>query len=314
MAKWIYENKPKIKVVIISGYSDFFYAQEAIKYKVVYYLLKVIDVEEFKNVVKTLKTDLQKDNEANEQVRVETFFCDLLEDWTYENDCGEIVTCPSTSPENRFLYNGAECVVCEGFAMDMSIIYDVFDKTIKAGELLMENVEQYQKIIKKIIPAKIGKDGRILEWEKAFDECEPGHRHISHLYGFHPSDILCGEKYENAVRETLKVRMENGGGHTGWSNAWIACMYARLKEGNKVMRHIRNMFTKSIYSNMFDAHPPFQIDGNFGIAEAVCESLLQSHKGSVELIPAIPDEWKSGYVKGFVTRTGEKILLKDFFA
>lgn len=236
--------------------------------------------------------------------------CEFLQDWTYENDEGEIVTCPSTSPENNFMFDGKICCVCEGTAMDMSIIYDVFDKTIKAGEILGENVEFVREDIKKVVPVKIGKDGRILEWGREFEEAEPGHRHISHVYGFHPSDILRGEEYEKAVSETLRVRMENGGGHTGWSNAWIACVYARLKSGGKVIEHIRNMFKKSIYPNMFDAHPPFQIDGNFGIAAAICESLMQSHTGEVELISALPDEWKSGYVKGFVTRTGEKINFK----
>lgn len=152
---------------------------------------------------------------------------------------------------------------------------------------------------------KIGSDGRILEWGKEFREREPGHRHISHLYGIFPSDIWAGKEYDDAVRKTLEERLNNGGGHTGWSNAWIANVYARLGDGENVMKHIRNMFKRSIYSNMFDAHPPFQIDGNFGIASAICEALMQSHTGEIKLIPALPKEWESGEVNGFVTRTGK---------
>lgn len=241
---------------------------------------------------------------------VMTAACDFLEDWMLENENGELTTCPSTSPENQFIYNGEKCAVCEGSAMDMSIIYDVFDKTAKASIVLQKDDSHYKEIISKLKPVKIGKDGRILEWGEELTENEPGHRHISHLYGIFPSDIMTDEKYISAANETLRVRMENGGGHTGWSNAWIACVYARLGNGEKVMEHIRNMFKKSIYPNMFDAHPPFQIDGNFGIAAAICESLVQSHMGEIKLIPAIPKEWESGYVNGFVTATGEKISFK----
>lgn len=241
-----------------------------------------------------------------------TSACEFLEDWMFENEDGELTTCPSVSPENRFLSEGEECAVCEGCAMDMSIIYDVFDKTAKASEVLGKDSSHYKAVLAKLKPVKIGTDGRILEWGEEVTESkhELGHRHISHLYGFYPGDTMTGEKYADAVRETLRVRLENGGGHTGWSNAWIAAVYARLGDGERVMYHIRNMFKKSIYPNMFDAHPPFQIDGNFGICAAICESLMQSHNGETKLIPAIPDEWKSGYVKGFVSREGKTVNFK----
>ncbi len=234
----------------------------------------------------------------------------FLEDWMYEDEYGFLTTCPSTSPENAFIHNGESCCVGRGSAMDMSIIYDLFDKLIKCSEILGENTEYYKEIKNKLTPVKIGNDGRILEWGEELLEEDLGHRHVSHLYGFYPADIFTDEKYINAARETLRVRMENGGGHTGWSNAWIATLYARFSEGEKVMEHIRNMFAKSIYPNMLDAHPPFQIDGNFGIAAAICEALMQSHNGEIKLIPALPKEWKSGEVRGFVTRTGDVINFK----
>ena len=232
---------------------------------------------------------------------------EFLQDWMYENDKGELTTCPSTSPENQFIYDGEKCAVCEGSAIDMSIIYDLFDKLIKAGDILGEQTEKYKEILKKLKPVEIGSDGRIREWDEEFEENESGHRHISHVYGFFPADIMTDEKYTKAVRETLRVRIENGSGYTGWSNAWIANVYARLGDGEKVMYHIRNMFKNSIYPNMFDSHPPFQIDGNFGIVSAICEALMQSHKGRIERLSALPKEWKSGYVKGFVARTGETV-------
>lgn len=241
---------------------------------------------------------------------VMTGAAEFLMDWMYKNEEGQWTTCPTTSPENLFVYNGISCAVCEGSAMDMSIIYDLFDKLIKASEILGEDTLLYEKILADLKPVIIGQDGRILEWGVEFEESEKGHRHISHLYGFFPSDVLGDEHYADAVRETLRVRLENGGGHTGWSNAWIANVYARLGDGDMVMHYIRNMFKNSMYSNMFDSCPPFQIDGNFGILSAICESLIQSHRGKTELLPALPKEWKSGYVKGFVARSGEKVSFR----
>ena len=238
---------------------------------------------------------------------VMTSAAEFLMDWMYKNEEGQWTTCPSISPENLFAYNGKTCAVCEGSAMDMSIIYDLFDKLIKVSKILGEEALIYDEILADLKPVLLGQDGRILEWGEEFEESEKGHRHISHLYGFFPGDVLDDEHYADAVRETLRVRLENGGGHTGWSNAWIANVYARLGDGEMVMHYIRNMFKSLMFPNMFDACPPFQIDGNFGILSAICEALMQSHRGKVELLPALPKEWKSGYIKGFVARTGEKV-------
>lgn len=236
---------------------------------------------------------------------------DFISEWMVENDEGYLVTSPSVSPENEFYYNGKRCAACEGCTMDMSIIYDLFDKLIKSAGILGENCEKYKSVFKRLAPVKIGSDGRLLEWNEEFEETEPYHRHISHLYGLFPSDIwLDKPEYIKAAEKSLKVRLENGGGGTGWSNAWIANVYARLKNGEKVAEHISRMFEKSIYPNMFDAHPPFQIDGNFGICSAICEALLQSTPDKTEFLPALPKEWKSGSVKGFVTREGKRVSFK----
>lgn len=233
----------------------------------------------------------------------------FLEDWMYEKD-GCLTTCPSTSPENQYLYCGEKVAVCEGSAMDLQIIRDLFDKLIRMGKLLGKDTAHYEEILCKLKPVQIGEDGRILEWSKPFDEVEPGHRHISHLYGFYPADVLTDESSRQAVKKTLQTRLDNGGGYTGWSNAWIANVYARLGDSDGVARHIRNMFAKSIYPNMFDAHPPFQIDGNFGICAAICEALIQDHTGEVKLLPALPNEWVSGEVRNFATRTGKRISFR----
>ena len=230
----------------------------------------------------------------------------FLEDWMYEKD-GRLTTCPSTSPENQYLEGDTPVAVCEGSAMDMGIIADLFDKLIRAGRLLGKATAHYENILCKLKPVLTGADGRILEWGREVPEYEKGHRHISQLYGFHPGDVLTGKSWEEAAAKTLRARLENGSGYTGWSNAWIANVHARLGDGEAVYRHIRNMFAKSIYPNLFDAHPPFQIDGNFGICAAVCEALIQDHTGDIRLLPALPKEWAKGSVRGFVTRTGQKI-------
>lgn len=232
----------------------------------------------------------------------------FLEDWMIEKD-GWFTTCPSSSPENQYEINGQVGAVCEGSAMDMQIIADLFDKLIRMGKLLNKDTDHYEAIYRRLKPTLLGEDGRILEWGQALPEKELGHRHISHLYGFHPSDVLSYESYGEAVRKTLESRLAHGGGHTGWSNAWIANVYARLGDGEATQACIQK-YIQTCYPNLLDAHPPFQIDGNFGICAAICEALMQDHTGQIRLLPALPRQWHSGAVRGFIARTGQTVSFR----
>lgn len=236
---------------------------------------------------------------------------DFLHDWMIEDDNGMLTTCPSTSPENSFIYNGIKVSAAEGSAMDLSIIADYLGYMTELMQILEKDSSKYEDMLSRLKPLKIGSDGRILEYGEEFEEAEPGHRHISHLYGIYPANtIKQGTALFEAAKKSLEYRLANGGGHTGWSNAWIANVYARFHDGEKANLHIINMFKKSIYPNMLDAHPPFQIDGNFGICAAICEMLLQSQNGKTEVLPALPNAWKSGYVKNMHTRQGKTVSFK----
>jgi alpha-L-fucosidase 2 len=160
----------------------------------------------------------------------------------------------------------------------------------------------------------IGEDGRILEWDREYKEVEPGHRHMSHLYGFHPGNQITIDQNPElfkAVKKTVDYRLNNGGAHTGWSRAWLINISARLLDGEMAFENIQMLFKNSLYTNLFDAHPPFQIDGNFGYTAGVTEMLLQSHeKKGIRLLPALPGSWSSGSVIGLIARNNIIINMK----